>query len=136
MAPEVLYNEMFTKVFRNSLFELSSHHCGNFVIQALISHAGSQDQVCFVTMLLFDTLYPSSCSTAPCNSFRLAFPLFRVNISVNFKLASSIYFSVLLSYFSYFGISPCKRWSSICLNTFLPICPLDGGDLGGAWFEI
>ncbi|BBG98730.1 pumilio 23, partial [Prunus dulcis] len=45
VAPEVLYNEMFTKVFRNSLFELSSHHCGNFVIQALISHAGSQDQM-------------------------------------------------------------------------------------------
>ncbi|XP_016649560.1 PREDICTED: pumilio homolog 23 isoform X3 [Prunus mume] len=45
VAPEVLYNEMFTKVFRNSLFELSSHHCGNFVIQALISHAGSLDQM-------------------------------------------------------------------------------------------
>ncbi|XP_035539256.1 pumilio homolog 23 isoform X2 [Juglans regia] len=45
VAPEVLYNEMFTKVFKNSLFELSSHHCGNFVIQALISHARCQDQM-------------------------------------------------------------------------------------------
>ncbi|KAM1010887.1 hypothetical protein ACFX13_047045 [Malus domestica] len=45
VAPEVLYNEMFTKVFRNSLFELSSHHCGNFVIQALISQARHKDQM-------------------------------------------------------------------------------------------
>ncbi|XVF27153.1 hypothetical protein REPUB_Repub14bG0082100 [Reevesia pubescens] len=45
VAPESLYNEMFTKLFKNSLFELSSHHCGNFVVQALISHARTKDQM-------------------------------------------------------------------------------------------
>lgn len=45
VAPEVLYNELLKKVFRSSLFELSSHHCGNFVVQALISHARHQEQV-------------------------------------------------------------------------------------------
>lgn len=45
VSPEALYSEMFTKVFRNSLFKLSSHQCGNFVVQALISHARNQDQV-------------------------------------------------------------------------------------------
>ncbi|KAI7737970.1 hypothetical protein M8C21_004932 [Ambrosia artemisiifolia] len=45
VAPETLYSELITKVFRNSLFEMSSHHCGNFVIQALISHARSEDHV-------------------------------------------------------------------------------------------
>ncbi|KAF7843691.1 pumilio-like protein 23 [Senna tora] len=45
VSPEALYNEMFTKVFRNSLFELSSHQCGNFVIQSLISHSRNQDQL-------------------------------------------------------------------------------------------
>ncbi|KAF4379400.1 hypothetical protein G4B88_024848 [Cannabis sativa] len=45
VAPEVLYNELFSKVFKNSLFELSSHHCANFIVQALISHAKHQDQM-------------------------------------------------------------------------------------------
>ncbi|KAJ7963364.1 pumilio-like 23 [Quillaja saponaria] len=45
VAPEVLYTEMFRKIFRNSLFELSSHHCGNFVIQALISYSKNQEQM-------------------------------------------------------------------------------------------
>ncbi|XP_022724836.1 pumilio homolog 23-like isoform X4 [Durio zibethinus] len=45
VAPESLYNEMFTKLFKNSLFKLSSHYCGNFVIQALISHARTKDQM-------------------------------------------------------------------------------------------
>ncbi|XP_076885775.1 pumilio homolog 23-like [Bidens hawaiensis] len=45
VAPETLYTELLTKVFKNSLFEMSSHHCGNFVIQALISHARSEDHV-------------------------------------------------------------------------------------------
>ncbi|XP_015583622.2 pumilio homolog 23 [Ricinus communis] len=44
-TPESLYDEMFTKLFRNSLFELSSHHCSNFVIQALISHARNEEQM-------------------------------------------------------------------------------------------
>lgn len=38
------------KIFRNSLFELSSHHCGNFVVQALISHASNQGQVFFLLL--------------------------------------------------------------------------------------
>ncbi|XP_057505237.1 pumilio homolog 23 [Actinidia eriantha] len=42
VAPEALYNELFTKVFRNSLVRMSSHHCGNFVVQALVSHARSK----------------------------------------------------------------------------------------------
>lgn len=51
VAPEVLYNELLKKIFRNSLFELSSHHCGNFVVQALISHARHQEQVCILTII-------------------------------------------------------------------------------------
>lgn len=45
VSPETLFNELFTKVFRNSLFELSSHQYGNFVVQALISHTSNQDLV-------------------------------------------------------------------------------------------
>lgn len=45
VAPETLYNELITTVFKNSLFEMSSHHCGNFVVQALISHARNEDHV-------------------------------------------------------------------------------------------
>lgn len=45
VAPETLYDEIFTNVFRHSLFDLSSHHCGNFSVQALISHARCPDQV-------------------------------------------------------------------------------------------
>ncbi|KAK0598080.1 hypothetical protein LWI29_031490 [Acer saccharum] len=48
VAPESLYNEMFTKVFKKSLFKLSTHHCANFVIQALISHARNQDQMVLI----------------------------------------------------------------------------------------
>uniref|UniRef100_M1AIQ6 APUM23 n=1 Tax=Solanum tuberosum TaxID=4113 RepID=M1AIQ6_SOLTU len=44
-APETLYNELLTKVFRKSLFRMSSHHCANFVVQALASHAKSQDHM-------------------------------------------------------------------------------------------
>ncbi|KAK7338199.1 hypothetical protein VNO77_18801 [Canavalia gladiata] len=43
VSPEALFKELFVKVFRNSLFELSSHQHGNFVIQALISYASHQD---------------------------------------------------------------------------------------------
>ncbi|KAG4199356.1 hypothetical protein ERO13_A05G141800v2 [Gossypium hirsutum] len=45
VAPESLYNDMLTKLLKNSLFELSSHPCGNFVVQALISHARTKDQM-------------------------------------------------------------------------------------------
>ncbi|KAJ6706185.1 NUCLEOLAR PROTEIN 9 [Salix purpurea] len=48
VSPESLYGEMFAKIFRKSLFELSSHHCGNFVVQALISHARDQEQMEFI----------------------------------------------------------------------------------------
>ncbi|KAA8541572.1 hypothetical protein F0562_022724 [Nyssa sinensis] len=48
VAPETLYNELFTKVFRNSLFEMSSHHCGNFVVQALLSHARDRGHMEFI----------------------------------------------------------------------------------------
>ncbi|XP_050234014.1 pumilio homolog 23 [Mercurialis annua] len=45
VSPEGLYDEMFTKIFRSSLFELSSHRCSNFVIQALVSHARNKEQM-------------------------------------------------------------------------------------------
>ncbi|KAJ0744968.1 putative nucleolar protein [Helianthus annuus] len=45
VAPDTLYNELISKVFKDSLFEMSSHHCGNFVIQALISHTRNEDHV-------------------------------------------------------------------------------------------
>ncbi|KAF9685366.1 hypothetical protein SADUNF_Sadunf03G0047100 [Salix dunnii] len=48
VSPESLYDELFTKIFRKSLFELSSHHCGNFVVQALVSHARDQEQMEFI----------------------------------------------------------------------------------------
>ncbi|CAK7356439.1 unnamed protein product [Dovyalis caffra] len=52
VSPESLYDEMFTKIFRKSLFELSSHHCGNFVVQALVSHARDREQVCAIRLHL------------------------------------------------------------------------------------
>ncbi|GMI91711.1 pumilio 23 [Hibiscus trionum] len=45
VASESLYNVMFTKLLKNSLFELSSDPCGNFVVQALIAHARTKDQM-------------------------------------------------------------------------------------------
>ncbi|XP_043705717.1 pumilio homolog 23 isoform X1 [Telopea speciosissima] len=45
VAPETLYNEILTKVFKNSLFEISCDHCGSFVVQALVSSARCQDQI-------------------------------------------------------------------------------------------
>ncbi|KAL0562184.1 hypothetical protein IC582_002636 [Cucumis melo] len=45
VAPENLFNELVTKVFQNSLFELSSDPCGNFAVQALISHLKYKDQM-------------------------------------------------------------------------------------------
>nr|GMC80495.1 pumilio homolog 23 isoform X1 [Ipomoea batatas] len=39
VAPETIYKELLQSVFKNSLFQMSSHHCGNFVVQALASHA-------------------------------------------------------------------------------------------------
>lgn len=45
VAPDTLYNELLTEVFKDSLFDISSHHCGNFVVQALVSSAKTKDQV-------------------------------------------------------------------------------------------
>ncbi|KAG8380221.1 hypothetical protein BUALT_Bualt07G0170800 [Buddleja alternifolia] len=45
VAPDNLYNEIFTKVFKNSLFRMSSDPSANFVVQALISHARSQEHI-------------------------------------------------------------------------------------------
>ncbi|CAH2066912.1 unnamed protein product [Thlaspi arvense] len=44
VAPESIYNELFNKVFKNSLYELSLDRCANFVVQALISHAKNEEQ--------------------------------------------------------------------------------------------
>ncbi|XP_047946037.1 pumilio homolog 23-like isoform X2 [Salvia hispanica] len=54
VAPDTIYNGIFTKIFKNSLFRLSSHFCGNFVIQALISHARGQEHI----KLIFEELGP------------------------------------------------------------------------------
>ncbi|XP_022870140.1 pumilio homolog 23-like [Olea europaea var. sylvestris] len=48
VAPDTLYDELLTKVFRDSLFKMSSHHTGNFVVQSLVSHARSHDHICAV----------------------------------------------------------------------------------------
>ncbi|XP_068659243.1 pumilio homolog 23-like [Aristolochia californica] len=45
VSPEALYNEILTKIFKGSLFEVSSHPCGSFVVQALVSSAKCQGQV-------------------------------------------------------------------------------------------
>ncbi|KAL1564755.1 pumilio 23-like isoform X2 [Salvia divinorum] len=54
VVPDTIYNDIFTKIFKNSLFRLSSHFCGNFVIQALISHARGQEHI----KLIFEELGP------------------------------------------------------------------------------
>ncbi|KAL5061386.1 hypothetical protein RYX36_032990 [Vicia faba] len=55
VSPVALFNELFTKVFKNSLLDLSSHQHGNFVVQALISHASDQD----LMELIWDELGPN-----------------------------------------------------------------------------
>ncbi|KAI4325706.1 hypothetical protein MLD38_031081 [Melastoma candidum] len=45
VAPEKLSNEIFGKVFKNSLLETSSNQSGSFVIQALISNTRSLEQI-------------------------------------------------------------------------------------------
>ncbi|KAK4489649.1 hypothetical protein RD792_005461 [Penstemon davidsonii] len=45
VAPDSLYNEICTKVFKDALFKMSLHHSANFVVQALISHTRNQEQV-------------------------------------------------------------------------------------------
>lgn len=45
VAPDFLYDEIFKKVFKDSLFELSCHPSANFAVQALISYARSKSQI-------------------------------------------------------------------------------------------
>ncbi|KAG9443911.1 hypothetical protein H6P81_015251 [Aristolochia fimbriata] len=45
VSPEVLYDKILRNIFKGSLFEISSHPCGSFVVQALISSAKCQGQV-------------------------------------------------------------------------------------------
>ncbi|KAI3455681.1 hypothetical protein Pfo_012344 [Paulownia fortunei] len=52
VAPDSLYNEIFAKGFKDSLFRMSSHPSGNFVVQALVSHARSQEHI----KLIFEEL--------------------------------------------------------------------------------
>lgn len=48
VAPDSLYDEIFLKIFRNSVATLAFHQCGNFVVQALISHARTNTQMEFI----------------------------------------------------------------------------------------
>ncbi|KAK9150888.1 hypothetical protein Syun_009197 [Stephania yunnanensis] len=45
VAPETLYSEILTKVFKGFLFETSSLHCGSFIVQALVSSARCKGQM-------------------------------------------------------------------------------------------
>ncbi|KAK3157466.1 hypothetical protein QOZ80_2AG0122780 [Eleusine coracana subsp. coracana] len=45
VAPDELRNGMLAGTLRGELFAISSHHCGNYVVQALISSAKTSDQM-------------------------------------------------------------------------------------------
>lgn len=45
VAPNTLYHEILEKLFKGLLFEFSTHQCGNFVVQALISSARDKSQI-------------------------------------------------------------------------------------------
>uniref|UniRef100_A0A453N3E3 PUM-HD domain-containing protein n=1 Tax=Aegilops tauschii subsp. strangulata TaxID=200361 RepID=A0A453N3E3_AEGTS len=45
VAPEELRSNMLIGTLKGALFAISSHHCGNYVVQALISSAKTADQV-------------------------------------------------------------------------------------------
>nr|CAB3448110.1 unnamed protein product [Digitaria exilis] len=45
VAPEELRNGMLVGTLKGALFAISSHHCGNYVVQALISSAKTSDQI-------------------------------------------------------------------------------------------
>ncbi|KAL6661867.1 hypothetical protein ACP70R_001251 [Stipagrostis hirtigluma subsp. patula] len=45
VAPEELRSGMLVGALRGALFAISSHHCGNYVVQALISSAKTSDQM-------------------------------------------------------------------------------------------
>ncbi|XP_010271078.1 PREDICTED: pumilio homolog 23 isoform X3 [Nelumbo nucifera] len=54
VAPNTLFNEILTKIFKNSLYEVSCHHCGSFVVQALISSTRCRGQM----ELIWDEIGP------------------------------------------------------------------------------
>lgn len=56
VAPDVLYDEIFVEVFKGSLFDLSCHSSGNFVVQALICHARSKTQVCSILFCCYTVI--------------------------------------------------------------------------------
>ncbi|KAM0836244.1 hypothetical protein ACQ4PT_062442 [Festuca glaucescens] len=45
VAPEELRSNMLIGTLKGALFAISSHHCGNYVVQALISSAKTADQM-------------------------------------------------------------------------------------------
>uniref|UniRef100_A0ACD6AAN2 Uncharacterized protein n=1 Tax=Avena sativa TaxID=4498 RepID=A0ACD6AAN2_AVESA len=45
VAPEELRSNMLIDTLKGALFAISSHHCGNYVVQALISSAKTADQM-------------------------------------------------------------------------------------------
>lgn len=61
VSPEALYNEILTKIFSGSLYDISSNDCGSFVVQALISSARGGNQVLSISTevycLLFRNVY-------------------------------------------------------------------------------
>lgn len=45
VIPDDIYNDLLNEVFKDSLFIISTHHCGNFIVQALISSARTDNQL-------------------------------------------------------------------------------------------
>uniref|UniRef100_A0A0D9XJ87 PUM-HD domain-containing protein n=1 Tax=Leersia perrieri TaxID=77586 RepID=A0A0D9XJ87_9ORYZ len=45
VAPDELRNNMLTGTLKGALFAISSHHCGNYVVQALVASAKTLDQM-------------------------------------------------------------------------------------------
>jgi 6-pyruvoyl-tetrahydropterin synthase len=52
VAPEELRNNMLTGTLKGALFAISSHHCGNYVVQALVASAKTSDQVYVIQMFI------------------------------------------------------------------------------------
>jgi nucleolar protein 9 len=52
VAPEELRNGMLVGTLKGALFAISSHHCGNYVVQALVSSAKTSDQVYTLVQLV------------------------------------------------------------------------------------
>ncbi|XP_020587361.1 pumilio homolog 23 [Phalaenopsis equestris] len=57
VAPGALYDELFDVIFNGSLLDISSHQCGNFVVQAFISSARTKKQA----NLIWEKLGPYLC---------------------------------------------------------------------------